>query len=278
MAGAADYVKQATAQYDPTYNTKVNNLKNTLASNLAGYDQQKVAANSTYDKQVDSQNVNNQLAQNTYDNQMTKRGLDFSTIASSGMSGLQDKNTRLVGNINTDRTNYIAGIDQAVAGANVNYNNQLNTMASDRDSQIQTLAQSLYDSEWQKQFQQQQLAQQMTIAKLNAAPSASQTASTQAATDSAALDRKAMDSVYNSGEFGTDSTKKLEALQAQAAKMQTTSGASYALDVLNKYKSYLASYKAPAAKQPVASNPTRLSNAATSGTAYQNYLYQLTGK
>lgn len=243
-----EYTKQATDQYDPQYNAQVNSLKSSLANKMAGYDQQKVSANQSYDGQVKTQNLNNTLTKNNYNNEMLRRGAARSTIATTGFAGLDDKNTRIVGGIEGDRTNYLNGIDTNIQNENVAYNNNINQLAADRQSQIAALARQLYESDRSYNLQASSAAAQAAYYKSQSAANSTGSDGMTAAERAAfALEKKRMDSMYNDGSYGTDSAKKLADIQAFANNGDmTTAGQAYAVDMLNKYKTYLSGYKAPA--------------------------------
>ena len=80
------YYDQAKQQYDTTYNSKVQALKNQLAQNQQNLEQQKGGVNNNYDYQVQNQNLSNKLNKNTVSNTMLGRGLSNSSIAVSGIA------------------------------------------------------------------------------------------------------------------------------------------------------------------------------------------------
>ena len=160
------YYQQAQQQYTPSYNLKVDALKNQLASNQQNLEQQKVGVNANYDYQVQNQNLNNRLNKNNVSNAMLGRGLSNSSIAISGLAEQDAKNTRLVGDINRNRTAELNNIDQQKALLGQNYNNTLAQMEADKYDAIMALAQQLEDRDWNRDFQNRQLAQQYALAEM----------------------------------------------------------------------------------------------------------------
>ena len=160
------YYTQAEQQYNPSYNQKVTALQNQLAQNQQNLEQQKVGVNANYDYQVQNQNLNNRLNKNNVSNAMLGRGLSNSSIAVSGLAEQDAKNTRLVGDINRNRTAELNNIDQQKALLSQNYNNTLAQMEADKYDAIMALAQQLEDRDWNRDFQNRQLAQQYALAEM----------------------------------------------------------------------------------------------------------------
>ena len=132
MSIDSKYYTQAEQQYNPSYNQKVTALQNQLAQNQQNLEQQKVGVNANYDYQVQNQNLNNRLNKNNVSNSMLGRGLSNSSIAISGLAEQDAKNTRLVGDINRNRTAELNNIDQQKALLGQNYNNTLAQMEADK--------------------------------------------------------------------------------------------------------------------------------------------------
>lgn len=157
MADTNKYYQQAQSQYDTTYNSKVQALKNQLAQNQQNLDQQKGGINSNYDYQIQNQNLANKLNKNTVSNTMLGRGLANSSIAVSGIAEQDAKNARLIGDINRNRTADLNDIEAQKALLAQNMNNTLSQMAIDREDEIRNLAYQLEDRDWEKNYKQQGL-------------------------------------------------------------------------------------------------------------------------
>lgn len=162
------YMEQAKQQYDSSYNAKVTSLKNQLAQNQQALDQQKTGINNNYDLQVQQQNLNNKLNKNNVSNTILGRGLANSSIAVSGLAEQDAKNTRLVGNINRERTSALNDIETQKSLLAQNLNNTLAQMAGDRETELMALARELYNEDWNRDYKDRQLAQQLAIAQLQA--------------------------------------------------------------------------------------------------------------
>ena len=148
----ADYYAQAEQQTQAEHNKKVQNLKSQLASNQLALDQQKTGINQNYDYQVAQQNLQNKLNKNSVSNAMIGRGLGNSSIAVSGLAEQDAKNTRLVGDINRNRTSDLNNIDAQKALLDRNYNAEVGQLEADRLSEIRTLAYQLEDRAFDKDY------------------------------------------------------------------------------------------------------------------------------
>ena len=152
------YIDQAQKQYDVGYNAKVQNYKNQLADTLSSLEGQKSGINANYDKQVQGQNLNNQLNKNNTSNAILGRGLNNSSIAVSGLAENDAKNSRLVGDINYARTGALGQVDESKALAQRNMNATLGELGASREDAIQTLANQLQSEQWDRDYKNQQLA------------------------------------------------------------------------------------------------------------------------
>lgn len=157
---AKNYRQTATKQYQPQHNQKVNAVNNQLNTTVNGLEQSRGGINQNYDTQVEKQNLMNTLAKNNYNNQMLGRGIGKSSIATSGMAGMDDSNSRKVGYINMDRTNSLNNVDSNIALARQNASNTISQLEADRLAYIDKLAYELEDRDFDKNFKNQQLAMQ----------------------------------------------------------------------------------------------------------------------
>jgi hypothetical protein len=106
-----EYLKQAQQEYDPSYNTKVTAINNALNSNLNNLDTQ-IGGITTQAKQAeDEQNTSNTVSKNNFDAVNTGRGLGRSTILTTGLAGMDDKNNQLLGKIRAARDTSINNVN-----------------------------------------------------------------------------------------------------------------------------------------------------------------------
>lgn len=162
---ANDYRKQAEAQYDPSYNARVQAMKNQLAQNQLALDQSKTGINANYDTQVGNQNRNNMISKNNISNTMLGRGLGNSSIVTSGLAESDARNTRMVGDINNARTGALNDIEAQKQMLAQNMNNTLAQLQGDREKELMALANQLEDRQFEKDFKNKQFALQQQQAQ-----------------------------------------------------------------------------------------------------------------
>ena len=158
------YVDQATATYDPQFNTQLTSLQNALDKKVSDLEASKGGINKTYDTQVDNQNRTNTTNKNNFSNQTLARGLGRSSVATSGLGEFDQQNTRLIGNINTARAGAISDVDRNITNERSAFQNQKAQLDTDRMNKILTLARDIQekqeaiarDEAWKKkQFDEQ---------------------------------------------------------------------------------------------------------------------------
>jgi DNA repair exonuclease SbcCD ATPase subunit len=157
MATAKDYLGQAEQELSGQYNSKMEQLKSNLASQLANYETSKGTINQNYDKQVDNQNLQNTLSENNFSNTMLGRGFGRSSMVTTGLAGMDDKNTRLVGNINANRTSELNNVNNQITNANNTYASSLKSLNDEKGAAIQQLARQLEAQAWERAYQERQL-------------------------------------------------------------------------------------------------------------------------
>lgn len=263
------YKQKAAQEYDPQYNQQVNNLKSALANQMAAYDKQTTTTNQAYDTEVKDQNLNNYLTKNNYSNNTLGRGMARSSITTSGLAGLDDKNTRLVGDINSKRTSALGNIANDRANYNANYNMQINQLSADRESQIAALARQLYDSDWQKDYQNRQLAQEAAIAAANRAAYSSGGSGYGSSGDMSAEEKSYIDSLYNSGRtWGATPEEAYANKRAALAGLAENTDYSYAA---RQYaENYLGRYDTWVAQQKAKDAAVKTTSGSGGGTTYGN--------
>jgi hypothetical protein len=107
----------------------------------AQYAQQLQDLQNQYNQTKQSTLDSGKQTQNNYNNQVLARGLGRSSIASTGLSGIENATNKNITNLTT---NY----NQGIAGINTN-----------RDSAVTQLANSLYNSDYQREWEKQQAEQ-----------------------------------------------------------------------------------------------------------------------
>lgn len=154
-----NYKEQAQKEYDVGYNQKVTALKNQLAQQQLALDGQKGGINGNFDTQVQNQNLSNKKSKNNISNTALGRGLQSSSIVTSGLAEADQINNRVVGNINSERTGALNDIEAQKAQLSTGLQATLGTMSGDRQSAIDALARQLEDSAFDKSYKNTQLEQ-----------------------------------------------------------------------------------------------------------------------
>lgn len=130
------YTSAASNEINPQFNSKVQILKNTLAQNKLALTQQKTGVNRNYDTEVTNQNMTNKNAVQSFNNNITARGLGRSSIQATGSAEMGLINNRQVGAINSRRTGDLNDIDAKVTMETNNFNNTVGTMTADKNATI----------------------------------------------------------------------------------------------------------------------------------------------
>jgi hypothetical protein len=155
---AKDYLGQARKELDPQYASKLQEMKNTLATQLANLDAGRTGVNQNFDKQIENQNLQNTLGKNNFSNTMLGRGFGRSSMVTTGLAGMDDKNTRLIGNINADRTSSLNNIDLQKSTLQNNSQSMIGQLSGEKESAIMALARQLEDRDWERQYKMMSLS------------------------------------------------------------------------------------------------------------------------
>lgn len=154
-----DYRAEAEAQYDPSYQAKLEALKQQNASQKQALDQSKTGINANFDQQSKLQNLNNTMNKNNMSNAMLGRGLGNSSIAVSGLAGQDATNARYLNDINTARAGALNNVDEQMAMLDRNLASTQGQMAASREDEIRALMNNMEDRDWTKSFQERQQAE-----------------------------------------------------------------------------------------------------------------------
>lgn len=255
----ADYYAQAEQQTQAEHNKKVQNLKSQLASNQLALDQQKTGVNQNYDYQVAQQNLQNKLNKNSVSNAMIGRGLGNSSIAVSGLAEQDAKNTRLVGDINRNRTSDLNNIDAQKALLDRNYNAEVGQLEADRLSEIRSLAYQLEDRAFDKDYKNRQMALQEQAQKATEAYQNAYLALQQKQADN--------DLWYKQQTLAQSASE----LAWQKEKYYASQSASQSSTDWSTYEGYLADYNAIMGGDYTTSERNKLlKQLSTSASMYQN--------
>lgn len=160
----SDYVNEAKNQLQGTYDQIKNEATNKYNNSINNYNNQYTETGANFDKQVETNKNNGMMNQNQYNNNTLSRGLGRSSIATTGLAGIQNTTNKVEGELLAGKQNELNKITSLKNQLTEAYNNQLLGFDSELESKAQQMAQELkkYDDylahkEWEKQ---QAIAQQ----------------------------------------------------------------------------------------------------------------------
>lgn len=161
------YTEDARQQFEPTYNQKVQLLKNQLAQNVTNLENSKLGVNQNFDQQITKNNRYIKGNQNRFSNMTLGRGLGRSTIATSGIGEMSNIGARMNDETNFKRTQELGNIDNNIATEKNNMQNRLTQMDIDKQDQISALAKQLMKEDKDEQWKQRLHQDEMYMHKLD---------------------------------------------------------------------------------------------------------------
>ena len=157
VSGYNDYQNMAEDIINPTYNANVQAAKNAAKSKITALKNSKSSINDSYDEQAENQNRQNFLNQNNFNNNVNSRGLARSTIATSGLAGINNTNNRILNTIENYRSNALNNVDTQIANVGSSLADTLEQMDRDKNSQISAQMQTLKQNDYNNALQSAQL-------------------------------------------------------------------------------------------------------------------------
>lgn len=153
-----DFTQQATNKYDVQYNQMVTNLQNRVNNIVSNLE-------STIDRTKVNYDDANTKAQQNYSNQTLSRGVGRSSIATTGLSGI---------NVDMEQAKQLAlgEIQAKIDAAESERELGLESLANTRTAAIADLAQQMYDRDYGQKFNEFQAYQQQRQAAASMASSA----------------------------------------------------------------------------------------------------------
>jgi hypothetical protein len=149
IKGIGRYDK-ASDEYDAGYNKLVNAINESAARQTTALNKAKASMGRGYDAQVKSQKSYGDMARNNYNNNTISRGLGRSTIATTGMAGIDNATNSDIANINAARADAMGNIDDQIANLNIDAENTLQDLANTRNADISKLLESWKDRDYQQ--------------------------------------------------------------------------------------------------------------------------------
>ena len=105
------YLEEAKAMLSGQFNTNRVQLNNSFNQNVSSLEGQKGGVNQNFDNQLEQNARNTTRSKNQYNNNTLARGIGRSTVATSGMAGIQDSGNRIAGEVNQSRTDALGQIE-----------------------------------------------------------------------------------------------------------------------------------------------------------------------
>ena len=155
MANLKDYEAEARKIYEGQYASKIQGIKNQQKLQNQQYANDEKKYNSQYDKYLaenKSQGIKNQ---NAYNNNTLSRGLGRSSIATTGLSGIQLATDKAEREINSERASKLQELINARNLYNQSIQDQLNAIESEKIGAISEYARKLYEAQVERELQQQ---------------------------------------------------------------------------------------------------------------------------
>ena len=152
-----DYGKLGSDMYKPVYDAKSDAIRNRLNLDTQMLNTNIGKTNRMYDQYVQQQHDMNEQAKNEYSNQTLNRGLGRSTIATTGMAGMDVANQKQVASLNESRALALQDLHGRIQALTENANQELSTLDSNRAIEERNLAWQLEDRDRQHWLQEAQL-------------------------------------------------------------------------------------------------------------------------
>ena len=156
---AKNYVSEANKQLQGQYDTQKNELQNNFNQNMNDLDHQVGTTNKQYDDYVEQAKNQGQMNKQNYNNATLNRGLGRSSIATTGLAGIQNQTNKNVVSINNQRQAQMDNITRLKDMLRNNLTNSLNSLKSEHNSKVNSLAMELKYRDQEMAFKKQQLAQ-----------------------------------------------------------------------------------------------------------------------
>lgn len=156
---AKNYVSEANKQLQGQYDAQKNELQNNFNQNMNDLDHQVGTTNKQYDDYVEQAKNQGQMNKQNYNNATLNRGLGRSSIATTGLAGIQNQTNKNVVSINNQRQAQMDNITRLKDMLRNNLTNSLNSLKSEHNSKVNSLAMELKYRDQEMAFKRQQLAQ-----------------------------------------------------------------------------------------------------------------------
>lgn len=167
MAIDRKYLEEAKQMLMGGYENQKVQLNNSFNQNVQSLEGQKAGVNQNFDNQLQQNAMNTTRSQNQYNNNTIARGLGRSTVATSGMAGIQDQGNRIANQVNEQRTQALGNIESQKTMLQQALQENLLGLQSKQESEVLSLAQQLEALQYERDWQNKQFAYQQSQDKWN---------------------------------------------------------------------------------------------------------------
>ena len=167
MAIDKKYLEEAKQMLMGGYENQKVQLNNSFNQNVQSLEGQKAGVNQNFDNQLQQNAMNTTRSKNQYNNNTIARGLGRSTVATSGMAGIQDQGNRIANQVNDQRTQALGNIESQKTMLQQALQESLLGLQSKQESEALSLAQQLEALQYERDWQNQQFTYQQSQDKWN---------------------------------------------------------------------------------------------------------------
>ena len=156
MAIDRKYLNDAMEMLGGSFEAQKTQYQNSYNQNIQSLEGQKGGVNQNFDNQLEQNSRNTTRSKNQYNNNTLSRGLGRSTVATSGMAGIQDQGNRISNEVNEQRTAALGNIEAQKALLQQSLQESLLGLQAQQDSEALSLAQQLEQQAYDRAFQREQ--------------------------------------------------------------------------------------------------------------------------
>lgn len=161
MADAqTNYIEEARKQLQGQFDTAKNELQGNYEKDFFEMDSQTGTMNKEYDGKIQSSKETGENNKASYNNNTINRGLGRSTIATTGITGIDNTTAKNVNALEGQRQLQLDNIDKLKTLLRNNLTNSMNSLNSSYNSNLNSLASQLQEKEEARKLQAEQLAWQ----------------------------------------------------------------------------------------------------------------------
>jgi hypothetical protein len=149
-----EYRKRASEIYDPSYAVKVANENSAFNNTMSQYQNQGNMINSEFDRTIQANARNTAMNQNQFNNNTLSRGMARSSVATTGLAGIQNTGNRVAGEIEQNRTQQVNNLETLKTNLRANLESSLKALSNEREGGINSMAMQLQqrDEDIQRQL------------------------------------------------------------------------------------------------------------------------------